>query len=48
MEDLNAGEDLSYQECPINILETSKRVTRNKKIKMGKVQLSHHTEVEAT
>jgi hypothetical protein len=38
MEDFNAGEDLSYQEYPVKILETSKRVTRNKKIKMCKVQ----------
>jgi hypothetical protein len=30
MEDLNAKEDLSYQEYPIKILETSKRVTRKK------------------
>jgi hypothetical protein len=29
-------------------LETSERVTRNKKIRMCKVQLSHHTEEEAT
>jgi hypothetical protein len=48
MEDLNAKEDLSYQEYPIKILETSERVTRNKKIKMCKVQWSHHTEEEAT
>jgi hypothetical protein len=34
MEDLDAKEDLSYQEYPANILETSERVTRNKKIKM--------------
>jgi hypothetical protein len=38
MEDLNAKEDLSYQEYPVRILETSERVTRNKKIKMCKVQ----------
>jgi hypothetical protein len=44
MEDLNAKEDLSYQEYPVKILETSERVTRNKKIKMCKVQWSHHTE----
>jgi hypothetical protein len=44
MEDLDAKEDLSYQEYPIKILETSKRVTRNKRIKMCKVQWSHHTE----
>jgi hypothetical protein len=44
MEDLDAKQDLSYQEYPIKILETSERVTRNKKIKMFKVQWSHHTE----
>jgi hypothetical protein len=38
MEDLDAKENLSYQEYPVKILETSKRVTRNKKIKMCKVQ----------
>jgi hypothetical protein len=38
MKDLNAKEDLSYQEYPIKILETSERVTRNKRIKMCKVQ----------
>jgi hypothetical protein len=48
MEDLDAKEDLSYQEYPVKILETSKRVTQNKRIKMCKVQWSHHTEVEAT
>jgi hypothetical protein len=48
MEDLDAKEDLSYQEYPIKILETSERVTQNKKIRMCKVQWSHHTEEEAT
>jgi hypothetical protein len=37
MEDLDAREDISYQEYPVKILETSQRVTRNKKIKMCKV-----------
>jgi hypothetical protein len=37
MEHLDAKEDLSYQEYPIRILETSERVTRNKMIKMCKV-----------
>jgi hypothetical protein len=46
MEDLDAKEDLSYQEYPVEILETSERVTRNKRIKMSKVQWSHHTEEE--
>jgi hypothetical protein len=48
MKDLNAKEDLSYQEYPVKILETSERVTQNKRIKMCKVQWSHHTEEEAT
>jgi hypothetical protein len=48
MEDMHANEDLSYQEYPIKILETSERVTSNKKIKMYKVQWSHHTEEEGT
>jgi hypothetical protein len=48
MEDLDANEDLSYQEYPVRILETLERVTFNKKIKMCKVQWSHQTEEEAT
>jgi hypothetical protein len=48
MEDLDAKEDLSYQEYPIKIFETSERITRNKMIKICKVQWSHHTEEEAT
>jgi hypothetical protein len=48
MEDLNAKEDLSYQEYPVKILEKSERVTRNKMIKMCMVQWSHHTKEEAT
>jgi hypothetical protein len=38
MEDLDVKEDLSYQEYPVRILELSERVTRNKKIKICKVQ----------
>jgi hypothetical protein len=48
MEDLDAKEDLSYQEYPVKILEKSERVTRNKRIRMCKVQWSTHTEEEAT
>jgi hypothetical protein len=48
MEDLNAKEDLSYQEYSVKILETSERVMRNKRIKMCMVQWSHHTAEEAT
>jgi hypothetical protein len=40
--------DLSYQEYPIKILETSKRVTHNRRIKLCKVQWRHHTKEEAT
>jgi hypothetical protein len=45
---LDVQEDLTYIEHPVKILETSERVTRNKKIKMCRVQCSHHTEDEAT
>jgi hypothetical protein len=48
MEDLDAKEDISYQENHIKILETSERFTWNKKIKMCKVQWTHHTEKGAT
>jgi hypothetical protein len=48
MEYLSASEDLSYQEYRVKILETSERVTQNKKIKMCKVQWSYQTEAEAT
>jgi hypothetical protein len=48
IEDLVAKEDLSYQEYPVKILETLERVTRNMKIRMCKVQWTHHTEEEAT
>jgi hypothetical protein len=34
MEDLDAKEDLSYQEYPVKILETSEGVMWNKGIKM--------------
>jgi hypothetical protein len=48
MEDLDVKEDLSYQEYPVKILETLERVTQNKKIRVCKVQWSHHTMEEAT
>ena len=48
MEELNVQEDLTYAEHPVRILETSQRVTRNKVIKMCKVQWRHHSEDEAT
>jgi hypothetical protein len=48
MEELNVKEDLTYSEYPIRILETSRRITRSKVINMCEVQLSHHSEDEAT
>jgi hypothetical protein len=46
--DLSVQEDLTYVEYPIRILDTLTRVTRNKVIKVCKVQWSHHGEDEAT
>jgi hypothetical protein len=48
MEDLSVQDDLTYAEYPIKILDTLTRVTRNKVIKMCKVEWSHHREDEAT
>jgi hypothetical protein len=48
MEELSVQGDLTYTEYPVNILDTLTRVTRNKVIKMCKVQWSHHGEDEAT
>jgi hypothetical protein len=48
MEGFDAKEDLSYQEYPVKILETSERVMQNKRIKMRKVQWNLHTNEEAT
>ncbi|WVZ70563.1 hypothetical protein U9M48_019222 [Paspalum notatum var. saurae] len=48
LEGLEVQEDLTYTEHPVKILDTSERNTRNKRIKMCRVQWSHHTEAEAT
>ena len=48
LDGLDVQEDLTYTEHPLKILETTERVTQNKRIKMCKVQLSHHSEAEAT
>jgi hypothetical protein len=48
MEELSVQDDLIYMEHSIKILDTLTRVTRNKVIKMCKVQWSHHGEDEAT
>jgi hypothetical protein len=38
MEGLDAKEDLFYEEYPVKTLETSEKITWNKKIKMCNVQ----------
>jgi hypothetical protein len=38
LEELTIGKDLTYQECPMKILDTSEKVTRNNRYKMCKVQ----------
>jgi hypothetical protein len=48
LEELTVGEDLTYQEYPVKILDTSDKVTQNNRYKMCKVQWSNHTEEEAT
>ncbi|WVZ52296.1 hypothetical protein U9M48_003370 [Paspalum notatum var. saurae] len=48
LEGLEVQEDLTYTEHPVKILDTSERYTRNKRIKMCRVQWSHHKEAEAT
>jgi hypothetical protein len=48
MKELDLGGDLTYSERLVKILDTTERVTRNKVIKMCKVQWSHHTKDEAT
>jgi hypothetical protein len=48
MAELSVEGDLTYTEYPIKIIDILTRVTRNKVIKMCKVQWSHHGEDEAT
>jgi hypothetical protein len=48
LEQLTIGEDLTYQEYPVKLLDTSDKVTRNNRYKMCRVQWSNHTEEEAT
>jgi hypothetical protein len=48
LEELIIEEDLTYQEYPVKILDTSKKVTQNNRYKMCKVQWSNHTKEEAT
>ena len=48
LEELNVQDDLTYTEYPDKILDTLERITRSKRIRMCKVQWSHHAEDEAT
>jgi hypothetical protein len=48
LEELTLGDDLTYQEYPVKILDTSEKVTRNNRYKMCKVQWSNHTKEEST
>jgi hypothetical protein len=48
LEELNVQDNLTYIEYPVKILDTLERITRSKRIRMCKVQWSHHAEDEAT
>jgi hypothetical protein len=48
MKKLSVQSDLTYTEHPIKIIDTLTRATRNKVIKMCKVQWNHHVEDEST
>jgi hypothetical protein len=48
IEELSVQGVLTYTEHPIKILDTLTHVTKNKVIKMCKVQWSHHGEDEST
>ena len=47
MEELSVQGNLNYTEYPIKIIDTLTQFTRNKVVKMCKVQWSHHGEDEA-
>jgi hypothetical protein len=44
VEGLEVQEDLTYIEQPMQIIETTDRVTRKKTIRMCKVRWGHHSE----
>ena len=48
LEELNVQDDLTYMEYPVKLLDTLERTTRSKRIRMCKVQWTHHAEDEAT
>ena len=48
LEEVAVGDDLTYEEFPIKILDTAEKVTRSRTIKMCKVQWNRYSESEAT
>jgi hypothetical protein len=48
LEELDVQENLTYEEHLIKILDTAETVTRSNRIRMCRVQWSHHSEDEAT
>jgi hypothetical protein len=48
LEELTVGEDLTYQEYPVKILDSSEKVFWNNRYRMCKVQWSNHNEEEVT
>jgi hypothetical protein len=48
LDELTVKEDLTYEEFPIKIIETTERVTRSQVIKMCKVSWNRYSEAEAT
>jgi hypothetical protein len=48
VEGLEVQEDLTYEEEPTQILETTDRITRKNTIRMCKVRWGHHSKEEAT
>ena len=47
-EEVELGNDLSYEECPVQILDQSTRKTRNREVKLVKVLWSRHRVEEVT
>jgi hypothetical protein len=48
LEELTVGEDLTYHEYSVKILDTSEKVTWNNRYKICKVHWRNHTKDEAT
>jgi hypothetical protein len=46
--ELEIEPDLSYQEHPVKVLDQKERSTREKSIRMYKIQWSNHSEEKAT